>query len=277
VVDEIIADPARLELGGEDRELTLLFCDVRNFTTISEELSATELTRFLNELLTPLSDVILAHRGTIDKYMGDAIMAFWNAPLNDPDHARHALEAATRMLAVMARLNEAWQKQAAERGRSLPEVRIGIGINTGRCCVGNLGTAQRFDYSAIGDEVNIASRIEQLTKDYGLGVLVGEPTVEAAGGAGLVEIDRVQLRGRSGSTRLYTFIPADAEPDFAEAQRAFVACLREPDPSIWQAALYRAKSAAPARFATYYQFMLQRLSARNGLGGESASQITIDL
>lgn len=277
VVDEIIADPARLELGGEMRELTLLFCDVRNFTTLAEGMTATELTRFINELMTPLSNIILKHRGTIDKYMGDAVMAFWNAPLDDPDHARHALDAAEAMIAAMEGLNATWQSEAATRGRALPEVRIGIGINTGPCCVGNLGTAQRFDYSAIGDEVNIASRLEQLTKEYGLGVIVGEPTVRAAGVAGLVEIDRIQVRGRSGHSRIFTLVPADAEPDFLEAQRAFAATLPEFDPTIWRAALYRAKSAAPARFAGYYHVMLERMSARGGLGGAPSPHITIDL
>ncbi|MCX5570967.1 CHASE2 domain-containing protein [Kaistia nematophila] len=277
VVDEIIADPSRLELGGEMRELTLLFCDVRNFTTLAEGMSATELTGFINELMAPLSEIILNHRGTIDKYMGDAVMAFWNAPLDDPDHARHALEAAEAMMAAMAGLNAGWQRAAAERGRAMPEVRIGIGINTGACCVGNLGTAQRFDYSAIGDEVNIASRLEQLTKDYGLGIIVGEATARAAGKVGLVEIDRIQVRGRSGMSRIFTLAPPDAEPDFAEAQRAFAAALPELDPSIWRSALYRAKSAAPARFARYYHFMLERLSARGVFEGQSAPHITIDL
>lgn len=277
VVDEIIADPARLELGGEVRELTLLFCDVRNFTSLAEGLTAAELTRFINELLTPLSDIILKHRGTIDKYMGDAIMAFWNAPLDDADHARHALDAAEEMMAAMAGLNATWQSEAAERGRAMPEVRIGIGINTGPCCVGNLGTAKRFDYSAIGDEVNIASRLEQLTKEYGLGVIVGEQTVRAAGLEGLVEIDRIQIRGRSSQNRIFTLVPADAEPDFIEAQRAFAAALPEFDPTIWREALYRAKSAAPARFATYYHLMLERLAARGGLGGQPSPPITIDL
>ncbi len=277
VVDEIIADPTRLELGGEVRELTLLFCDVRNFSSLSEELSAAELTRFINELLTPLSDIILAHRGTIDKYMGDAIMAFWNAPLDDRDHARHALEAAAAMMAAMPRLNAEWQQRAAARGRSMPDVRIGIGVNTGPCCVGNLGTAQRFDYSAIGDEVNIASRLEQLTKDYGLGVIIGERTAAEVDGAGLVEIDQVQLRGRSGQSRIFTFVPGDAEPDFAVAQRAFLGCLRETDPAVWQDALYRAKAAAPARFGPYYHLMLERLGGRGRGPAEATAPITIDL
>lgn len=277
VVDEIIADPARLELGGEVRELTLLFCDVRNFSSLSEDLSAAELTRFINELLTPLTDIILAHRGTIDKYMGDAVMAFWNAPLDDRDHARHALEAAAAMMAAMPGLNAEWQKRAAAGGRPMPDVRIGIGINTGPCCVGNLGSAQRFDYSAIGDEVNIASRLEQLTKEYGLGIIVGERTAAEVGGAELVEIDQVQLRGRSGQSRIFTFVPPDAEPDFAAAQRAFAACLRETDPEVWQDALYRAKAAAPARFGPYYHFMLERLDGRGRVSEEEAPPITIDL
>src|SRR5581483_8344303 len=125
--------------------------DVRNFTSISESMTAHELTRFINGLLTPLSDVILKHRGTIDKYMGDAIMAFWNAPLDDPDHAGHAAEAALEMVALMPGLNARWRKEAEAAGRTFADVRIGIGLNSGSCCVGNLGSVRRFDYSAIGD------------------------------------------------------------------------------------------------------------------------------
>ena len=156
VVDEIIADPTRLELGGEVRELSLLFCDVRNFTSISEKLSAHELTRFINTLLTPLSEIILANRGTIDKYMGDAIMAFWNAPLDDKDHPENALKSALAMIRRMEDLNVQWRKDAEAAGHTHTEAAIGIGINSGNCCVGNLGSSQRFDYSAIGDDVNVA-------------------------------------------------------------------------------------------------------------------------
>ena len=120
------------------RELTLMFCDVRNFTSISEQLTATELTHFINELLTPLSEVILDRRGTIDKYMGDAIMAFWNAPLDDPDHRMHACSAAIGMVKKVDELNERWRAQALEKGRPFQRVRIGIGLNSGECCVGNL-------------------------------------------------------------------------------------------------------------------------------------------
>ena len=168
VIEEIIADPHKLELGGEIRELTLMFCDVRNFTSISEQLSASELTRFVNELLTPFSEAILDHRGTIDKYMGDAIMAFWNAPLDDPQHADHACAAAVGDGGQAQGLNQQWAEQAAAAQRPFQEVKIGIGINTGECCVGNFGSSIRFDYSAIGDEVNVTSRLEGLSKFYGV-------------------------------------------------------------------------------------------------------------
>src|SRR5262249_11868748 len=177
VVQEIIAHPDKLRLGGEQRELTLMFTDVRNFTSISERLSATELTHFINDLLTPLTDIILKNRGTIDKYMGDAIMAFWNAPLDDADHAEHACRSAVEMAAAIEALNARWRQEAAEQGREFKRVNIGIGINTGDCCVGNLGSMRRFDYSAIGDEVNVTSRLESLTKLYGLPAVIGEGTM----------------------------------------------------------------------------------------------------
>ncbi|HEV1999330.1 MAG TPA: adenylate/guanylate cyclase domain-containing protein, partial [Xanthobacteraceae bacterium] len=205
VVSELIANPGKLTLGGEERELTLLFCDVRNFTTISERMSATELTRFINELLTPLTDVILEHRGTIDKYMGDAIMAFWNAPLDEPAHAQQACRSALAMTVKMHELNRQWRARAEAEGREHGEVRIGIGINTGQCCVGNLGSHQRFDYSAIGDEVNVASRFEGLAKVYGLTAIVGERTVRESNGLAAFELDRVRVKGRGRSAPIYTF------------------------------------------------------------------------
>ncbi len=174
VVNEIIANPHKLELGGEVRELTLLFCDVRNFTSISERMTAHELTTFINRLLTPLSEIILTNRGTIDKYMGDAIMAFWNAPLDDAAHAANAWQSAFAMIRRMESLNDEWRKEAEAAGRTYSRVAIGIGINSGNCCVGNLGSSQRFDYSAIGDDVNVASRLEGLSKVYGVPVVVSE-------------------------------------------------------------------------------------------------------
>lgn len=217
VVDEIIAHPDRLELGGEVRDLTLLFCDVRNFTSISEQLNARELTRFLNNLLTPLSNIILQNRGTIDKYMGDAIMAFWNAPLDDANHAQNACRSANEMMARMGKLNRQWRAEAEKAGRPFIPVSIGIGINSGECLVGNLGSDQRFDYSAIGDQVNVASRLEGQSKLYGVPVVVGEATVQHHPEVGFLELDLVKVRGRTSSTRIYTLADSlGAKPETIE-------------------------------------------------------------
>lgn len=207
VVDELIAHPERLELGGEVRELTILFCDVRNFTSISEQLTAHELTQFINDLLTPLTDIILKRRGTIDKYMGDAIMAFWNAPLDDPAHAGNACAAAAEIAARMHDLNVAWKHEAEEKGRKYVHVAVGVGINTGNCCVGNLGSSQRFDYSAIGDDVNVASRLEGLSKQYGVTIVIGESTAAKVSDP-LLELDLIKVKGRTAPSRLYTMTAA---------------------------------------------------------------------
>ena len=204
VVEQIVADPDRLVLGGEIRELTLMFSDVRDFTGISEQLSATELTHFINELLTPLSAIILENRGTIDKYMGDAIMAFWNAPLDDPQHAAHACQSAIAMARKME-VNRHWSARAAAAQRPFKSVRIGIGINSGSCCVGNLGSTLRFDYSAIGRRRERDVLPEGLSKIYGVTAVVGERTMTAAPFPGF-ELDSVRVKGRSGSTRLFTFL-----------------------------------------------------------------------
>ncbi len=204
VIQDIIADPDKLKLGGEERELTLMFCDVRNFTTISQDLSAVELTQFINELLSPLTEIILEQRGTIDKYMGDAIMAFWNAPLDDPEHAAHACQAGLKMVAKMDELNEIWRQRADAAKRPHKRVNIGMGINAGQCCVGNLGSTYRFDYSAIGDEVNVTSRFEGLTKIYGVPAVIGQRAV--APGFAALELDKVAVKGRSRASSIYTLI-----------------------------------------------------------------------
>ena len=204
VIQEIIADPDRLKLGGEERELTLMFCDVRNFTSISQDLSAVELTQFINELLSPLTEIILEQRGTIDKYMGDAIMAFWNAPLDDPEHTANACHAGLKMVAKMNELNEIWRQRAEAGQRPYKRVNIGMGINTGQCCVGNLGSTYRFDYSAIGDDVNITSRFEGLTKLYGVPAIIGQRAL--APGIDALELDSVAVKGRTRPTQIYTLV-----------------------------------------------------------------------
>ncbi|MCB1486923.1 MAG: adenylate/guanylate cyclase domain-containing protein [Bauldia sp.] len=265
VVDELIANPDRLELGGEVRELTLLFCDVRNFTSISEKMTAHELTQFINGLLSPLSEIILKHRGTIDKYMGDAIMAFWNAPLEDPVHARNASLAALEMSAKMVELNREWKSQAEAEGRTYQPVGIGIGINSGNCCVGNLGSTVRFDYSAIGDDVNLASRVEGLSKVYGMTIVIGESTFAGVGEPAL-ELDLIRVKGRSQPSRLYTLQDALAAtgeqmkqlvPDHEAMLAAYRAC----DWEGAMSAIARCRSAGVATLEKFYALYESRIAA----------------
>ncbi|MGZ5864095.1 MAG: CHASE2 domain-containing protein [Xanthobacteraceae bacterium] len=271
VVEEIISDPSRLELGGEVRELSLMFCDVRNFTGISEGMSAAALTLFINELLTPLSDIILRQRGTIDKYMGDAIMAFWNAPLPLADHPARACRAAVEMVREMDVLNAKWQARALADGKSFSQVRIGIGINTGECCVGNLGSEQRFDYSAIGDDVNLTSRLEGLTKLYGLTVVVGERTAEKLPADSVVELDLIKVKGRSQPTRIYTLselLDRDAAglARLRALQDEFLFAYRGQRWEEAEAALTRCDSENCAALKSYYAVFASRIAALRGAG-----------
>jgi adenylate cyclase len=199
VVEELALNQDKLKLGGEMRDVTLLFADVRGFSKLSEGMDAEQLVRFVNTLFTPLTENILAHRGTIDKFMGDAVMAFWNAPLSDKDHAANACRAALDMLASLDALN------GMRPGDALP-IRIGIGLNTGDCVVGNVGSPQRFDYSVLGDAVNTASRLEEATKTYGAAIITGERTAAAAPGFALIEIGVSALRGKDRSERLFALL-----------------------------------------------------------------------
>lgn len=219
LVERLADDPSRLKLGGETRDMTLLFSDVRGFTGISEGLDAEELTRFLNSLFTPLSNIILEEQGTIDKFMGDAVMAFWNAPLDDSAHASHACSAALRMMREMETLNARWRDEAEARGREYKPVRLGIGLNTGLCCVGNLGSETRFDYSVIGDNVNIASRLEGQSKTYDVGTVVGESTTARAPDFAFLELDLLKVKGKTEATRVFALLGDSA----LKASQSFIA------------------------------------------------------
>ena len=222
LVAELARDPSRLKLGGEMRVVTVLFADVRGFTRISEEMEAEPLVALLNQLFTPVTDIIVDHRGTIDKFMGDAVMAFWNAPLDDGAHAQNACRAALAMIAELERLNAAWQAEALATGKPHPRIEIGIGLNTGPCCVGNLGSPRRFDYSIIGEAVNVASRLEGVTAEYGVPVIVGEGTAEAVAQFAVLEIDRIVLRGKQRPERIYAVLGDEemaATAAFAEVRR----------------------------------------------------------
>lgn len=206
LVERLAGDPSKLKLGGETRDMTLLFSDVRGFTSISEGLDAEELTHLLNSLFTPLSNIILEEQGTIDKFMGDAVMAFWNAPLDDDEHPSHACRAALRMMGEMRGLNERWRHEAESKGRPFKPVNLGIGVNTGVCCVGNLGSETRFDYSVIGDNVNVASRLEGQSKTYQVGAIVGETTTSRASDFAFLELDFLKVKGRSEATRIFALL-----------------------------------------------------------------------
>ncbi|MBY5879602.1 CHASE2 domain-containing protein [Rhizobium ruizarguesonis] len=223
LVKRLSNDPSQLKLGGERRTLSVLFSDVRGFTTIAETLKdePEQLTGLINRLLTPLSDVVMDHGGTIDKYMGDCIMAFWNAPLDDPDHALHAVKASLAMQAAISSLNRELEREAAARGGRPHVLKMGVGINTGECIVGNMGSTRRFDYSCLGDSVNLASRLEGASKNYGVALLLGEETARlVAGTYTVIELDRIIVKGRTVPSPLYTVVhKADAEA--LAAHRAF--------------------------------------------------------
>jgi len=200
MVDRVIDCPKPPELGGELRELTIMFCDLHDFTSLSERLDAATLTRLANAFLSAGTEAILEYGGTIDKYVGDAIMAFWNAPVDQPDHATLACRAALRVLAKVEAVNESCEHQG------LPRCSVGIGINTGRCTVGNFGSKHRFDYSAIGDPVNVASRLEEETKRRGFAILLGPQTAARVPDFATVYVDRVQLRGRNEMVEIYGLV-----------------------------------------------------------------------
>ncbi|TCU12907.1 CHASE2 domain-containing protein [Rhizobium sullae] len=224
LVKRLSVDPSQLKLGGERRTLSVLFSDVRGFTTIAETLKddPEQLTRLINRLLTPLSDVVMDHGGTIDKYMGDCIMAFWNAPLDDPDHALHAVASALAMQEAIAVLNRQLEKESRINGTPLHTLKMGVGINTGECVVGNMGSNRRFDYSCLGDAVNLASRLEGASKHYGVALLLGEETARLVEGTyTIAELDRVLVKGKTLSTPVFTVLH-HADAAALATHRAFV-------------------------------------------------------
>ena len=197
VVGELSARPDQVSMEGDSREMTILFSDVRGFTTISEGLDSKELSLLMNEFLTPLSRVVYKHRGTIDKYMGDCIMAFWGAPLPDERHAHNAILAGLEMLRAL----EVLQPHFKERG--WPPINIGVGLNTGRVSVGNMGSEVRVAYTVMGDAVNLASRLEGITKEYGAGMVVGENTKAEAPDFVYRELDLVRVKGKDKPVAIF--------------------------------------------------------------------------
>ena len=209
LVEQLAKSPEKLVLGGEERRMTILFSDVRGFTTISEHYKDDPqgLTRLMNRFLTPLTNAIIERKGTIDKYIGDAIMAFWNAPVDDEEHEANACDAALEMLARAEALNVELKREAETNGSVYMPLRIGIGLNSGPCVVGNMGSDFRFNYSVLGDTVNLASRLESRTKDYRLSMVIGSRTAEGAKTEfATMEIDLIQVKGKKQPEVVFTVL-----------------------------------------------------------------------
>ena len=208
VVEELVNDPAKLQLGGSSREITAFFSDIAGFTTISERLDPADLTALLNEYLGAMTEIILDEGGTVDKYIGDAVVAMFGAPLDQPDHALHGCRAAIRCRVRLAELRPRWVQ------RGWPEVHARIGVNSGVALVGNMGSAARFDYTMLGDTVNLAARLEGANKAYGTEIMAGERTAAAVGDAvPLRELDRVRVKGKLNGISVFEVIGGVAGAD----------------------------------------------------------------
>ncbi len=249
MVEKLQENPALLRLGGERRELSIMFTDVRGFTTISEHYgeNVEGLTQIMNRYMTVMTTPILAQQGTLDKYIGDAQMAFWNAPLDDSDHAYHAVETAQLMLKELQRFNEDIAKEG------IPAFGMGIGINTGAVIVGNMGSTQRFDYTCLGDTVNLASRLEGQSKSYGVKLILGPQTAAAVKGRlGVTELDCLAVKGKTQGVKIYTLSDSD------EVHQEFLAYYYQGE---WKKALHLAEVLSQANLVLheYYRIMVNRL------------------
>ena len=243
LVEQLVQSPEKLKLGGEEREMTIMFSDVRGFTTISETYKHDPqgLTALMNRFLTPLTDAILAQKGTIDKYMGDAIMAFWNAPLDDNEHQINACHAALDMLEKVDALNSERETEAQHGGHVYIPINIGVGLNTGVCVVGNMGSNLRKDYSVLGDSVNLASRLEGQSKEYGFPIIAGSRTALVAKDKfAILELDFIMVKGKKEPEVIYAIAGREDVAQSARFQTLrnltieMLACYRNRD---WEGAL----------------------------------------
>jgi adenylate cyclase len=205
IVKQMLSNPDKLKVGGEKREITMLFSDVRDFTTISERLTAQELSTLLNIYMGRMTDILFESGGTLDKYIGDAMVGFWGAPLDLPDHAYHAVRGAKLMLEALPEINKEFE------ARKFPRINVGIGLNTGDASVGNMGSDKIFQYTALGDSMNLASRLESLTKEYGVNLMISEFTLAKLGAKSqefrLRPLDLVQVKGKSKAVKIFEVIP----------------------------------------------------------------------
>ncbi len=256
LVEEMSRNPESYSMDGRKAELTVLFSDIRGFTTISEGLGPDELTRLMNEYLSSMTEVVRKNRGTLDKYIGDAIMAFWGAPVSDAQHARQAVVTAMQMQAALPAVNKVFA------AKGWPEIKIGVGVNTGEMTVGDMGSVVRKAYTVMGDAVNLGSRLEGITKQYGVGILVGEGARKAIKDIVFREVDRVQVKGKEEPIAIYE--PIGLEGEVGKALQEEI--------KLWNQALrhYRAQEWDQAEVAL---LNLTRMAPERGLYGKYMERI----
>jgi len=254
MVEKLAQSSESLVLGGERKEMTFLFSDIRGFTAISEKYQKDPegLTDLINQVLTVLSNEILATEGTIDKYMGDCIMAFWNAPTDQPDHRDRALQAAFAMQKALTNLNLDLERSEQDT------LSVGIGINSGQCIVGNMGSEDRFDYTVLGDAVNLASRLEGQCSHYGFEMILGEETAKTLQGHQIVELDMLAVKGKTEPVKIYTALENFEQGNFIEDHNQFLSFYRAQQ---WEEALDHIKKYQSQinEFGIYYDLFLRRI------------------
>jgi adenylate cyclase len=266
LVDQLSQHPERLKLGGELRELTVMFCDIRGFTKMSEGLDPQALTHVINGFLTPMTRVIQNRQGTIDKYIGDCIMAFWNAPIDVKPHGRMAILAAFDMRAELSHINAHFAAEAKKTDGRPIHLRIGIGLNSGICCVGNMGSEQRFDYSVLGDTVNVASRLESLSPVYGVDLVIGAETAATVPDFALLEIDQVRVKGKERPLRIYAGLGDEqvAASNSYQALKplhdAMLTAYRGQEWDEAETALAAARATAPEELTPLYELYAARIA-----------------
>ena len=269
LVEQLADDPEKLVLGGETKKMTFLFCDVRGFTTISESFKADPqgLTRLINRFLTPLTNEIINENGTIDKYMGDCIMAFWNAPIDVEGHEKMACDATLKMHKAMAELNKIREDEAKAENKKFLELKIGIGLNTGGCVVGNMGSDQRFDYSVLGDSVNLASRLEGQSKSYGVKTVIGPETNESVKDSyATLQLDMIAVKGKKEAVTIFTLVGDSNFKDsseFKNLEKSHIKILDYYFSQKWQECLNEietAKILCNTLMSEYYEIMSKRIN-----------------
>jgi adenylate cyclase len=265
LVEQLASDPEQLKLGGEMKDISIMFCDVRGFTSISELYDPEGLTQLINKFLTPMTQVIMDRMGTIDKYMGDCIMAFWNAPVDVPTHVAEACNSALTMFEKLEELNTELEQEAVSNNKEFRPLKIGIGLNTGSCCVGNMGSNQRFDYSILGDDVNLCSRLEGQSKGYGVDIVISETTKIAAPEFATIELDLIQVKGKTVPVRIFALIGNSEVQDsewFKDMSAVHAELILEYRNQNWKKAktlVSKAREAAGEKFDGLYDLFEARI------------------